>query len=91
MRPALQRRYGDLLGQTLSPARQRQLTAWADALGPDATPTQERLRKVWKVKQPSVSQALADLGRAGYVSQRPRYGGDATTYALTGASRLIFG
>jgi hypothetical protein len=91
MRPALQRRYGDLLGQTLSPARQRQLTAWAEALGPDATPTQEQLRKLWKVKQPSVSQALADLGRAGYAGPRPRRGADATTYALTGASRLIFG
>lgn len=91
MRPALQRRYGDLLARTLSPARQRQLTAWAEELGPAATPTQEQLRKLWKVKQPSVSQALADLGRAGYVGPRARRGAEPTAYALTGASRLIFG
>ena len=91
MRPALQRRYGDLLRQALSPARQRQLTTWAEGLGPDATPTQEQLRKLWKVKQPSASQALADLGRAGYVGTRPRRGAEPTTYALTGPSRLIFG
>lgn len=91
LRPALQRRYADLLAQTLSPARQRQLTAWARELGPEATPKQKELRRLWKVSQPTVSQALNDLGHAGYAGPLPRCGADATAYALTGASRLIFG
>lgn len=45
----------------------------------------------WKLSQPSVSQALQDLGRAGYAGPLPRCGADATTYALTGSSRLVFG
>ena len=91
LRPALQRRYADLLAQTLSPTRQRQLTAWARELGPEASPTQEKLRRLWKLSQPAVSQALRDLDRAGYAGPLPRCGAEATAYALMGSSRLIFG
>jgi hypothetical protein len=91
LRPALRQRYAELLAQTLSPTRQRQLTTWAQELGPEATPTQEELRRLWKLSQPSVSQALQDLGRAGYAGPLPRSGADVTTYAMSGASRLIFG
>jgi hypothetical protein len=39
----------------------------------------------------AVSQALADLAGAGYVMAMPRRGVEPTMYALTGASRLVFG
>jgi hypothetical protein len=91
LRPALQQRYADLLVQTLSPTRQRQLMAWTRELGPEATPTQDELRRLWKLSQPAVSQAVHDLSRAGYAGPLPRCGADATAYALMGSSRLIFG
>lgn len=91
LRPALQRWYSDQLTATLTPARQHQLTEWGERLGPEATPNQEQLVKAWDVSQPGVSQALRDLNKAGYVTALPRRGADATTYALTGISRIIFG
>ncbi|HYC31832.1 MAG TPA: hypothetical protein VEB59_06045, partial [Gemmatimonadales bacterium] len=91
LRPALKQRYADQLAATLTQSRQRQLARWVDRLGAEATPTQERLAKIWKITQPGVSLALKDLGQAGYVIPLPRRSGEATTYAFTGAARLIFG
>ena len=91
LRPVLKQRYGDQLDAILKQNRQRQLTQWVERLGSDATPTQEQLAKLWKITQPGVSQALRDLGQAGYVTPLPRRGGGATTYALTGTARLTFG
>jgi DNA-binding transcriptional ArsR family regulator len=91
LREALQQRYASLLAQAVGEARQRQLARWAESLGPRAAPTQQILRGLWGISQPAVSQALAELGAAGYVVARPRRGLEPTTYALTGPSRLIFG
>jgi hypothetical protein len=91
LRKALQTRYAGILAQVLSRARQRQLQQWAESLGTTATPTQDELRTLWQVSQPAVSQALADLVRAGYVLPLQRHGVQPGTYAFTGASRLIFG
>lgn len=91
LRQVLQARYADLLAQTLTGARQRQLQQWAESLGATATPTQDKLKTLWGVSQPAVSQSLADLGRAGYVVTLQRRGLEPGTYAFTGASRLIFG
>lgn len=88
--PALERKYAEQMAATLKPVRQQQLKKWVDGLRPEATPTQEQLVKVWGLTQPGVSQALRDLVQAGYVSAQPRRG-EATTYALTGLSRIIFG
>jgi hypothetical protein len=74
----------------MSIARQRQLATWAQKLGPRSTPTQEVLKKTWRVSQPGVSQALKDLAQAGCVVVLPRNGNEPTTYALSGASRLVF-
>jgi hypothetical protein len=91
LRKALQTLYADILAQVLSRARQRQLQQWAESLGTTATPTQDELRTLWRVSQPAVSHALADLVGAGYVLPLQRHGVQPGTYALTGASRLVFG
>lgn len=90
LREVLQARYFDILSQTLSSARQRQLQAWATTLGPAYTPTQDELKTLWRVSQPAVSQALSDLGATGYVIPLPRRGLEPGKYAFTGVSRLIF-
>jgi hypothetical protein len=87
--PSLQRRYETLLVASLTAARHQQLIAWAAKLGADATPTQDELKRVWKVSQPGVSQALKDLAEAGCVVVLPKQG-TATRYAFSGISRLLF-
>lgn len=87
--PALRQRYESLLRTTVSTARLGQLNVWGTKLGSDATPTQEDLIKVWKVRQSSVSQALKELVQAGHVIPLPKLG-SSMRYALSGASRLAF-
>ena len=91
LRPALVHRYAAELTSALSTARARQLSEWARKLGPDATPDQERLTRLWKVSQAGVSQALRDLARAGYVLPLERQGQAPVRYALAGPARLVFG
>lgn len=88
--PGLQRRYQALLAATVSTARLDQLTLWASSLGADATPTQDDLKRVWKVSQSGVSQALKDLIDAGYALVLPKHGPGPIQYTLTGASQLAF-
>ena len=90
LRTSLRPRYAELLANSLSITRQKQLATWASKLGARSTPTQDVLKKTWRVSQPGVSQALKDLVQAGCVVAVPRNGSDATTYALSGASRLVF-
>ncbi len=87
----LRTRYGDIFTQTLSTVRQRQLQEWATKLGSTATPTQEELAKLWKVKQPAVSTSLTSLAEAGYVVPLQRESLEPGRYAFTGTSRIIFG
>lgn len=84
-------RYRDILAQTMSTARQQQLQTWAAKLGSTATPTQEELATLWKVKQPAVSTALTSLAEPGYVVPLLREGLEPGRYALAGTSRIIFG
>jgi hypothetical protein len=91
LRPALGHRYAAELTSALSPARARQLSAWALKLGTDATPHQERLTRLWRVSQAAVSQTLRDLIRAGYVLPLAREGSAPACYALAGPARLVFG
>lgn len=86
----LRARYSEILTQTLSTVRQRQLHEWATKLGSTATPTQEELAALWKVKQPAVSTALTSLAEAGYVVPLQREGLEPGRYAFTGTSRIIF-
>jgi hypothetical protein len=88
---ALQRRYQALLAASLSTTRLEQLHAWATKLGVEADPTQDDLKRAWKVSQPGVSQALKDLVQAGCVSTLPRQAPGPTRYSLAGPSRLAFG
>jgi hypothetical protein len=90
LRPALQRRYEEQLALELSTKRVHQLSIWAKQLGPDATPTQDDLKRLWKLTQPGVSQGLKEMIAVGRVVALPRQGGEAKTYALSGASRLVF-
>jgi hypothetical protein len=87
LEPALQQRYESLLRATLSTTRLQQLTTWATKLGCDATPTQEELKKTWKMSQAAVSQALKDLIQAGCVVALPKQG--PMKYALSGVSLLV--
>jgi hypothetical protein len=89
--PGLERRYQALLAATLSPTRMEQLAQWPTALGADATPIQDDLKTLWKLRQPSVSQALKDLVQTGCVVALPKQAPGPQRYALTGASRLAFG
>jgi hypothetical protein len=91
LRPALVHRYAAELTSALTATRARQLAEWARKLGPEATPDQERLTRLWKVTQAGVSQALRDLARAGYVLPLERRGQAAVRYALAGPARLVFG
>jgi chromosome segregation and condensation protein ScpB len=68
-----------------------QLAQWPTALGADATPIQDDLKTLWKLRQPSVSQALKDLVQTGCVVALPKQAPGPQRYALTGASRLAFG
>lgn len=88
--PTLQRRYQGVLAASLSATRMQQLAGWASRLGAEATPTQDDLKRTWKVSQPGVSQALNDLADAGCVLALPKQAPGPTRYALTGASRLAF-
>jgi hypothetical protein len=87
--PALRSRYQTLLQQRLDARRQSQLEKWAND-GSNKEMTQQELRILWGVSQPAVSNALAELEQQGYVVALPRKGKQATQYALTGVSRLIF-
>lgn len=88
--PGLQRRYQALLAASLSTTRLEQVAAWATKLGADAKPTQDELKRTWKVSQPGVSQALTDLVDAGCVLPLPKQIAGPTRYVLTGVSRLAF-
>ena len=88
--PGLQRRYQTLLAASLSTTRHEQLATWATKLGLDSTPTQDELKRAWKVSQPGVSQTLKDLAEAGTVVVLPKQQPGPTRYALSGASRLAF-
>lgn len=85
--PALKQRYSVLLNN-LDARRQAQLKKWARH--PASGQTQKSLMKLWQVSQPAVSTALVTLERDGFVVSMPERG-SATQYALSGASRLIFG
>lgn len=85
--PALKQRYSVLLNN-LDARRQAQLTRWAKH--PASEQTQKSLMTLWQVTQPAVSTALVALERDGFVVSMPKRG-SATQYALSGASRLIFG
>jgi DNA-binding transcriptional ArsR family regulator len=87
--PALRSRYQTLLQQRLDARRQSQLEKWANDSSSKEM-TQQELRILWGVSQPAVSNALAELEQQGYVVALPRKGKQATQYALTGVSRLIF-
>jgi hypothetical protein len=89
--PGLERRYQALLAATLSPTRAEQVEVWVTELGVDATPAQDELKKVWKVSQSGVSQALKDLIQCGSALALPKTGPGVVRYALSGASRLAFG
>jgi hypothetical protein len=86
--PALQQRYASLLAASLSATRFQQMTNWAEKLGCNAMPTQDDLKKLWKVSQAAVSVALKDLIQAGCVVTLPKQG--VMRYALTGVSQLAF-
>jgi hypothetical protein len=88
--PALQRRYQGLLVASLSTARLGQLRVWVSQLGVEATPTQDELKRAWKVSQPGVSQALRDLASAGCVVALPKQVRGPTRYALSGVTQLAF-
>ncbi len=87
----LQARYSEILTRTSSAVRQSQLQEWAAKLGSTATPAQEELAKLWKVKQPAVSTASTSLAEIGYVLPLQREGLEPGRYAFTGTSRIIFG
>ncbi|HEX5409123.1 MAG TPA: hypothetical protein VFW89_05070 [Gemmatimonadaceae bacterium] len=90
IRPVLQIRYEQQMRMELPEPRVLQLRAWAQN-DPAAHETQDSLRVRWKRSQGGVSKALRDLIVHGYVVALPRTAGQPATYALSGASRLIFG
>lgn len=90
IRPTLQRRYASDLEALREQKRVDQLKAWGEQ-DPSATRTQADLKRLWKVSQASVSNALSFLMKEGYVVALPREGAGRTSYALSGTSRLIFG
>lgn len=90
LRPVLQDRYGAYLAGVKEQNRVDQLTRWGTK-DPAAAHTQKSLAALWRVSQPTVSQALAFLVREGWVLQLPRAAGEATQYVLSGASHLVFG
>jgi hypothetical protein len=90
LRPVLQQRYAAHLASLPEQNRVQQLTRWGTT-GPDQTHTQKSLKALWGVSQAAVSGALAFLIQQGYVVASPRTGAEATRYALSGVSRLIFG
>jgi DNA-binding transcriptional ArsR family regulator len=87
---ALQHRYARELEDALEESRVRQLTRWGTG-DPTREHTQKSLTLLWELSQPSVSQALTQLMRSGYVIALPRERGSATRYALSGVARLVFG
>jgi len=89
LRPALRQRYAGIISQ-LEPRRQRQLRAWA-VKGLKTEHTQKSLAALWNISQPAVSVALRTLEQDGLVVSLPRRGSDATRYALSGVSRMVFG
>ncbi len=90
VRPTLQQHYAEDLSSLSEENRVLQLVAWGrrDSTAPH---TQKSLGKLWKVSQPTVSQALTYLMQHGYVAPLPRKGAEPRQYLLTGLSRLIFG
>lgn len=90
LRPALQRWYAAHLASIPEQARVQQLTRWGST-DPASVHTQKSLKTLWRLSQPAVSNALADLVRLGYVVTLPRISGGPTQYVLSGTARLIFG
>lgn len=60
---------------------------WA-AMDPAARQTQAELARLWRIRQPSVSQTLQQLTAAGAVEALPRCGREPIQYLLTGTTRL---
>jgi len=60
---------------------------WA-ATDPAARRTQSELARLWRIRQPSVSQTLQRLTAAGAVEALPRCGREPIQYLLTGTTRL---
>lgn len=60
---------------------------WA-ATDPAARRTQSELARLWRIRQPSVSQTLQQLTAAGAVEALPRCGREPIQYLLTGTTRL---
>jgi hypothetical protein len=89
LHPALRERYGAQLVALPEETRVEQLMAWGRA-DPAAAQTQASLRRLWRVSQPAVSNALKYLLQQGYVAALPREGRQPTRYVLTGTARLIF-
>lgn len=90
LRPVLQQRYAAHLASLPEQSRVQQLTRWGRT-SPELLHTQKSLKALWNVSQPAVSGALSFLTQQGYVVALPRNGADATQYALSGVSRLVFG
>jgi hypothetical protein len=83
----MQRRNQAELQDQLGETAWERLGAWGD-MDPASVQTQADLVKLWKIKQPSVSQTLQQLIEAGAVEALPRRGRDAIQYLLTGTARL---
>lgn len=90
LRPVLARRYSAMLAHDLDERRAEQLAAWGRD-DPASIQTQKSLAALWKIKQASISIALAALERQGYVVALPRAGTQPIQYVLSGVSRLVFG
>lgn len=87
--PALRAEYQSQLAALPEEHQARRLIMWGEQ-DANATHTQQSLGALWKVKQGTVSDALAYLVRHGYVAASPRQGRAAVQYVLTGRSRLVF-
>lgn len=91
LRPVLQIRYADRLATNVEAVRAEQLSRWGTTR-PTSEETQASLQKLWKLKsQGTVSTAVRELMRKGYVLALPRRGNEPIRYVLAGKSRLIFG